>query len=236
MHTAFGRENGSKTMVLMVHGIMGSPNQFRMLADSLREDVDYRCVLLPGHGCSMREFTSVRKTDWLRFIYETVSDLRKHYERLIFVGHSMGCLLGLMAQERIRFDGMLLISCPLCLRMSLRYPITGLRAAIEKNSNNARVRAAQAANSVQMGTFAQNLGIVFPYAELLKLIHQARLISKNADGIAVFSSDDEIVSAKSAKYLPGFQILNAPDSGHFFYSKRAQSLIFDALDSLIQSA
>ena len=35
MHTAFRRETGARTTVLMVHGIMGSPDQFRFLADAI---------------------------------------------------------------------------------------------------------------------------------------------------------------------------------------------------------
>lgn len=78
MHTAFRRETGARTTILMVHGIMGSPDQFRFLADAIESrnaesnvQIDYFCVLLPGHGGSVRDFASARAADWKNFIHET---------------------------------------------------------------------------------------------------------------------------------------------------------------------
>lgn len=146
MHTAFRRETGARTTILMVHGIMGSPDQFRFLADAIESrnaesnvQIDYFCVLLPGHGGSVRDFASARAADWKNFIHETVCELRLLHERLIFVGHSMGCLLGLIENECAPLDGMLLISCPLRLRASLRYPIAGARSVLEDHPENPRL-------------------------------------------------------------------------------------------------
>lgn len=186
MHTAFRRETGARMTVLMVHGIMGSPDQFRFLADAIesKPQLDYSCVLLPGHGGSIRDFASARAADWKQFIHETVCELRSRHEKLIFVGHSMGCLLGLIENERAPLDGMLLISCPLRLRASLRYPIAGARSILEEHPENPRVTAAKAANSVHARTPIEYLRIAPPYIELLRLIREARGIAGNAHGIA----------------------------------------------------
>lgn len=241
MHTAFRRETGARTTILMVHGIMGSPDQFRFLADAIESrnaesnvQIDYFCVLLPGHGGSVRDFASARAADWKNFIHETVCELRLLHERLIFVGHSMGCLLGLIENECAPLDGMLLISCPLRLRASLRYPIAGARSVLEDHPENPRLAAAKAANSIHARNSIEYLRVAPPYIELFRLMREARGIAGNARGIAIFSDDDEIVSPRSAEYLSGFSILTAPDSGHFLYSPAAQTAIAESLFEFIE--
>lgn len=228
-HTAYGRENGSRTMVYMVHGILGSPAQFRFLADSLPESVDYRCALLPGHGGALRAFKSMRAENWLEFVHEMAMELRRKYDRLIYVGHSMGCLLGLIENAHTRFDDMLLISCPLRLRLSLQYFRMGWRAAVEKQPCDPRVQAAQAALSVRAERPISYLGAIRPYWELLRIQKMARRVCGDASGSAFFSDGDEIVSARSAEGLARFDTEILEDSGHFLYSEGAQKRIRDAL-------
>ena len=227
-HTAYGRENGSNTMVYMVHGILGSPAQFRFLADSLPESVDYRCALLPGHGGTMRAFKHMRAETWLNFLHEKATELRAKYDRLIYVGHSMGCLLGLIENVRTRFDDMLLISCPLKLRLSAQYFSMGWRAAAEKQPCDPRVQAARDALSVRAESPTAYLGALRPYWELLKIIHAARS--------ACFSDGDEIVSVRSAEWLGHFRVEKLPDSGHFLYSERAKARLREALSAMARAS
>ena len=142
--------------------------------------------------------------------------------------------LGLIENERAPLDGMLLISCPLRLRASLRYPIAGARSVLEDHPENPRVTAAKAANSIHARNPIEYLRVAPPYIELLRLIREARGIAGNARGIAIFSDDDEIVSPRSAEYLSGFSILTAPDSGHFLYSPAAQTAIAESLFEFIK--
>ena len=83
MHTAFRRETGARTTVLMVHGIMGSPDQFRFLADAIESrnaesnvQIDYSCVLLPGHGGSVRDFASAQRIGRISFMKRFVNCVR----------------------------------------------------------------------------------------------------------------------------------------------------------------
>lgn len=235
-HIAYGRENGSNTMIYMVHGILGSPAQFRFLADSLPESVDYRCALLPGHGGTMCAFRCMRAENWLDSIHETAAELRAKYDRLIYVGHSMGCLLGLIENARTRFDDMLLISCPLKLRLSAQYFSMGWRAAAEKHPRDPRVQAARDALSVRAESPIAYLGALRPYFELLKVIHAARNACDGASGSAFFSDGDEIVSARSAEWLGHFRAETLPDSGHFLYSERAKARLRETLNAMARAS
>ena len=89
-----------QTGVLMVHGIQGSPKQFSFLAQSLPENVMTNCLLLPGHGEGVAQFKHSGQESWLSALVNAAKDMRQKCRRLVFVGHSMGCLLGLIAEKK----------------------------------------------------------------------------------------------------------------------------------------
>ena len=89
--------------VLFVHGIQGSPSQFDFLISRLRDSVTVCNVLLPGHGTTIREFRNSSSSPWLPAVRDAAQKMKSQCERLYFVGHSMGCLLGLLIENDARF-------------------------------------------------------------------------------------------------------------------------------------
>ncbi len=243
MHEPYRRMTGADTVVLCVHGIQGSPAQFRWLVESLPESVDYQCLLLPGHGGTTREFAGADDKAWRNCVQEAAHELRARYKRVIYVGHSMGCLLGILAAVRagVRFDGMLLMACPLALRPTVRYAANNWKAAVQKTPSNRWVRAAQEANSVSAAHPIAYLSCIKPYIGLFRLMAEARgaLPQLNAPVIAVHSEMDEIVSIRSLGLLERkaqAQTMIAEESGHFLYSDKARGKITGELLGLIDSA
>ena len=55
-HSVCSRLSDADTVVLCVHGIQGSPGQFDWLTKNIPEQIDYQCILLPGHGKTNEEF------------------------------------------------------------------------------------------------------------------------------------------------------------------------------------
>lgn len=127
-HESLCRLGNSQTVVVFVHGIQGSPSQFGWLMDVLPPETDFVNLLLPGHGRSVRAFRKAGKADWENTVSELVRLLSRTYRRIIWVGHSMGCLLGLHA-ARLMPDAFsaLLLNCPFILR-----PYWGLLRMIQK--------------------------------------------------------------------------------------------------------
>ena len=195
-----------KTGILLVHGIQGGPAQFSFLTERLPEDIRVRNLLLPGHGADVKAFRRSGRKQWLAAVRQAADELRGQCDRLFFVGHSMGCLLGLEI-ERERpgtFMGMLLLCCPFHIRPTARYFRNSLLASRpERETDDVFVRAAREANSVTAAHPAQYLTCVHPYLELLRLMRSVR---KNGAAPAcpvrfLFSERDEIVSPRAARFV-----------------------------------
>ena len=193
------------TALLFVHGIQGQPRQFQFLLERLPEDVQVRNLLLPGHGAGMSAFRRSGRDQWLAAVRQAAVELREQYGRLAFVGHSMGCLLGLEIERELSgvFAGMLLLCCPFHLRPTPRYFRNNLLASRpERETDDAFVRAAREANGVAAAYPAQYLTCVRPYLELLRLTRTVRKM-----GVVpacpvrfLFSEKDEVVSPRSARF------------------------------------
>ena len=94
--------NNTNAAVLFVHGIQGSPKQFEWMIESLPSDVDAINVLLPGHGSDVRNFRKIHMSTWKEYICELTDRLNEKYDYVFYVGHSMGCLLGIDALMKKR--------------------------------------------------------------------------------------------------------------------------------------
>ncbi len=248
MKSTLQRDTRADTIILFVHGIQGSPSQFNWLADRLPEQVDYMCLLLPGHGASAKEFAKAGHSEWLSFVQQTIDDLSEKYRRIIYVGHSMGCLLGILAANRggEKICGMLLLACPLKLRPTLRYALNNWRSVIQQNPSDPWVKAAKEANSVRVKHPFEYLMCIKPYLGLLWLMWMTRKelfrtndFLKKLPVVAVHSDGDEIVGKKSLELLKcqiNAKTQIVPASGHFLYSEKARQSISDELMLLLDEA
>ncbi len=226
--------------ILFVHGIQGSPAQFIFLTERLPEDIRVRNLLLPGHGADVKAFRRTGREQWLAAVRQAAEELREQCDRLIFVGHSMGCLLGLESEREHPgiFAGMVLLCCPFHIRPTARYFRYGLLASRpERETGDAFVRAAREANGVTAAHPAQYLTCAHPYLELLRLM---RFVRKNGAIPAcpvrfLFSEKDEIVSHRSARFARehfGAEPEIMPGCGHNWFSEKAKQQIADALNAM----
>ncbi|MBR0303473.1 MAG: alpha/beta hydrolase [Clostridia bacterium] len=191
-----------KTGIVFVHGIQGGPQQFDFLTERLPASVAYRNVLLPGHGATVKEFRRSGANEWLAAVTQASADMRDKCEELYFVGHSMGCLLGLLTEDELNcFSRMIMICAPFYVRLTARYFKINFSAALKKQTNDPFVLATRKANSVSAKHAASYLFCAHPYLELFKLIKQVRRSDpKTACAEYYFSELDEIVGRKSASY------------------------------------
>lgn len=228
---------GARTAVLFVHGIQGSPRQFRFLAEALPPDVLVRAPLLPGHGGSVRPFLRSRAEDWLRCVRREALALHRQGARILYVGHSMGCLLGLLAarETEISFARQLFLCCPFRIRPTPRYVRNFIRPLLsDRPSDDPFVRASRAANSVHAAAPAGYLGCIPPYLELFRLMRRVgRQEPPAPDPVSFyFSALDEIVSPRShaiAEGCPGASVRLLPGCGHNYFTHNARQLLRDRL-------
>ena len=227
------------TALLFVHGIQGSPGQFQFLIDALPAGTEVRNLLLPGHGAGAREFRASGRADWLAAVRRETEDLRAAGKRVLYIGHSMGCLLGLQAAaEEAPYAGMLLLCCPFRIRITPRYLSNGWHAARPaRPGERPDVTAARAANSVRMDRAAEQLTLVHPYAELLRLMAETRRQRPKAlpDVRFFFSERDEIVSPRSRGLAAGYagaEVRVLPGCTHNYFNDEARRTLRRTLLSM----
>jgi len=239
-HTAYERRTAAKTLVLCVHGIQGSPLQFEWLVKSLPSDVDYKCILLPGHGTTIQNFRKTGAAEWVEYTYRACMDAKEKYKCVIYVGHSMGCLLGINAAASLdmHFDAMLLMACPIRLKPSIRYFVNNYRAVAGCRAADPYVDAVRRSNSVRANSPYQYLSCIKPYVGLFKLTRKAKkqLADLRTPVTLIHSEKDEIVSKKSLATFENNtnnKPIVAAESGHFLYTSEAKRKIQEELNHLI---
>lgn len=90
------------TLVLLIHGITGSPHQFDALARHLyAEGISVQSLLLPGHGSTAKAFAQSGRLEWERSVNRAVRHALLRYKNVVLVGHSMGCLLAINAYHTL---------------------------------------------------------------------------------------------------------------------------------------
>ena len=229
-----------QTGILFVHGIQGNPELFRFLIDQMPHSILIRNVLLPGHGASTNEFRKAKAAKWLQAVKEACVDLTSKCEHIIFVGHSMGCLLGLLTeQEQRAFSGMLLMCCPFFIRPTFRFFRNSLFAAFNTgDTTDPFLKAAREANSVSAKHAVSYLLCIQPYLELLKIIHDTkdcRLIIP-PQTVFCYSSSDEIVGKKSILYVQNQLSANTEvliRCGHNYFPSEAQARMVSLLLNMV---
>ena len=229
-----------KTAVLCVHGIQGSPRQFEWIISALPEDYHVENLLLPGHGGDVLMFSKGTKRKWQAHVDAALDRLRGEYDRIIYIGHSMGCLLGIHAQVQNpdKIASLILLACPLRVRITKKYIVNNLRAVSKKPSDDPFVAAARYAHSVKAKHILEYILCAGPYIDLFRLIYGAnrRLERLNLPVLAVFSELDEIVSRKSMGIIQKLDCCEthlAEGCGHLYYAEAARAQILEKMQRYI---
>lgn len=228
-HKPYTREpSGSDTAVLMIHGIVGSPDHFLPLLPLVPQNWSVYTLLLDGHGSSVKDFAHTSMEKWERQTAERIDNLCRRYQNVILVGHSMGTLLaidGALAHPD-KVKALILLAAPLKIRMLPSAARNSLRVVWGRVPENDPVAvAAQGAFSI---TPDKNLTHYIPwlprYRELFQKAGQTR---KKLGGLQspcfAFQSDkDELVAPGAARLLqkePRITLYRLPHSRHFYYTE-----------------
>lgn len=81
----------ASTAVVIVHGFTGNPLATTPLGRHVNEaGFSVEVLRLPGHGTSVKDFTTSRYADYRRVVDEAVTRAVDTADRVVLVGHSMG--------------------------------------------------------------------------------------------------------------------------------------------------
>ncbi len=224
--------------LVFVHGLQGTPAQFDFLRANLPPDVAVCSVTLPGHGADTKAFRRADEKQWLDSVSEACRCMHEKCGQVIFVGHSMGCLLGMMVQkEHPLFSGMLLLCCPFSVRPTVRYLRLGFLAACTRRQDPP-VKAAREANGVYARHKLAYLTCIRPYMALFRLMKAAKALTPPLpeQTLFCFSRRDEIVSPKSRYYAENTlhaQTELLPDCGHNYFTQQAKARLTELLLNML---
>jgi len=204
LHKPFLYETaGSKTAVLMVHGIFGSPIQFEAIAKALGDQgFTVMGVLLPGHGGSARDFSKTKSTEWRQEVHRAFLYLKQRYEHVWLIGHSMGGLLAIIEAVGYDADGVVIISTPMRLKLGFKALRLSLKVLLgNPEHDNEIVHSYRTTNSIQKGPvwvyplwMPRLAGVLGLMRETRRVLGQVRV-----PVLCIQSRRDETVSWKSQK-------------------------------------
>lgn len=226
-HKPFYLENKeSNTAILLVHGIYGSPVQFKMLSKTLYEKgYTVKAILLSGHGGSAKEFAKAKAQDWQKEVSNAAADLRRKYKKLILIGHSMGGLLNINEAIENGADGIVLMSVPIKVRLSIGTIKMSSRILWgNPDKDNDFLKSYREAYSIEKGALWRYVLWLPRMIDLLCMMRKTRkmLCDVNVPTIVIQSRLDETVYWKSANILKGniptcMETLFLEKSGHSYY-------------------
>lgn len=195
----------SDSVILYIHGIMGSPFEFRKIAEALKdENITFKALLLPGHGRNGNDFSRSNADTWQTHVNKEISQLQRNYSKIILIGHSLGGLLALNAALRYRVDGIILLNTPIKTRISFQQISMSLRVLLSSgNSDDQMIRTYRETFSVDLSDW-WTLPLWIP--RLLDVNRVARQTAKMLDKVMIpvilfQSMHDETVNSISAELL-----------------------------------
>lgn len=216
--------NNADTAILFVHGIVGSPDQFRELMPLVPPEWSCVNLLLPGHGGTATDFSRASMVQWRSYVSAEVDRLAAAHKRVLLVGHSMGtlfCIDEALHQDRV--VGLFLLACPLYPMLTLTATRQSLQVALGIERATPAAQAAKRACSVT-GTkkLWQYLGWLPRFGELFQAAKLGReeLKQLGTPTVAVHSEKDELVSHRSFLLLEQATCVSPhtlPNAGHFYY-------------------
>ena len=238
LHTPrFNKNDSAQTIVVCIHGFMGTPDFFKPLAAALfAQGFSVATLLLPGHGTTGRDFAHSKLAVWEDHVRCEVTRYAKEYKNVLLVGHSIGGLLALNLSLLIpKVRAVAAISTP--LKLYTLHPTGFIRKGRLMRQKDETIRATyRAANSVPLA-FPHTLRFFQILNQPAKLVKKTRKNLKDITVPTLFihSKKDETVMFKSSAMFDR-GLANAPhkavllnDSYHVYYTPEERELFSNAI-------
>jgi len=237
---------GAKNAVLFLHGIVGTPNQFRVLIpleDLVPPDWSVYNLRYPGHGGDVTGFGRSNMGQWRGYAREAFLELAERHEKLFIVGHSMGTLFAM--QLALEFPekvcGLFLLNVPMRPWVRLFCVANCLRLAFDCIREDHPLEACfqKACGVTPTALVWRYLPWIPRILELFGEIHRTEKVmgKLTVPCIAWQSRRDDLVSNLSAPVLRRsgvMEVQELPDSTHFYYAPADKSRVCEAFEKSIK--
>ena len=228
--------------VLLIHGIVGTPDHFLPFLNLIPGDWSVCNILLEGHGGSTDDFSRASMKKWKTQVASVLDGPLAHCNKIIIVGHSMGTLfaVGEALRRPKRITSLFLLQVPLRVRVRLK---TAFCAGLLPFGIVLKpVEGMKADSGVDLDPrLWKYLGWIPRFAELLAECARIRraLPALKVPCQAFQSGRDELVSMKSCRELArcdAVKITVLPECDHFVYQGENLRLLQQRFQELFAEA
>lgn len=237
------RHADGDTVVLFVHGFLGSPDHFEKFIQLIPENIGIYNVLLCGHGGSVRDFSKVSMEQWKSQVDGIVRELKDKYKNIIIVAHSMGTLFAMDAAVKYpdAVECLFLLGSPLKIGVKGTAFINTLKSLFGRISEDDDVgKAYDKAHSIKLTLkLWEYIGWIPRYLELFGESKRGRstILDVNVPCYIFQSVQDELVSIKSVKHIPkkeNIKLTLLEHSAHFIYNREEFKILTNEFSELLR--
>lgn len=241
-HAPYRMKQGNTRVVCMIHGFIESPNQFHLFDDFFTSHhYDVYSLLLPGHGQNVLTFHQSNRQFWQAHVDHVLDSLRKDYDEIMIVAHSMGCLLALLSLQKnqAKISRLILWAPAIYIKCSLIGAKSGIKVAFRKVDDRI-TKAMVEAHSIAPHSLLQYRYYVPKYFDLFHLAHQVQHIHDiSLPILLLYGTKDEFVREKSLRFIEiharEVTTLLLPHSNHIYVDDADLHALFQAITTFIEA-
>ncbi|MDR4497078.1 MAG: alpha/beta fold hydrolase [Candidatus Scalindua sp.] len=221
--------------VLFVHGFAGGSNNFRDLPDRLAKlGWRVRVMRLPGHGTSPFDLEKQTTNKLIQSVRDELMVLKNHHQKIVVVGHSMGCALSSLAVRDVPVDKLVFGSpyfgitykeyyiLPVEVWVSLLDPIIRW---VHKGSGSIQVNRKEAKKEIFSYKWLPLKGLKTLVEVGKRAKHKDVLLSIQSPILFFHSSEDRSASPKAA--LEAFHMVASQDKTLIWVNRSNHHVFWD---------
>ena len=225
----------SRYAVLMLHGILGTPDHFRELVPLIPDSWSVHALLLDGHGGAVEDFSRTSMKKWKAQVFSRLEELLSDHDQVVIVAHSMGTLFAIQASLRYpgRIPALFLLGSPTRVYVRPKSALDAVKMSVFNHVNPADRSAVDMRRGCSVGPDWRVWKYPFWIPRFLELFqeiwHTRQLLGKIRVPTQVFQSQkDELVHPSSYDDFLGYPTVTVTmlaASGHFGYGAQDMALL-----------
>lgn len=216
---------GSRVAVLLVHGILSTPNHFRELIPLIPEDYSVYAMVTDGHCGTVKDFSKSSLKSWEKSVRDAAEELLKTHDEIYMVGYSLGTLLSIdEAINNPRITRLFCLAVPIKVGFRLRMIPMAYKIYTKniKDDDIITLALRESYGTTDSKNLLEYIGWVPRFIDLFVKIKRVRknLEKLKTPCVAFQSKCDELVSPKSIKILKNESSIRVEvldRSTHFYY-------------------
>ena len=182
-----------KTICVISHGFAGDKQEVKFLQNYLTQNgIECTCITLKGHEGTRCDLARVHYLDWITQARQDVQEIIKEYDKVVFVGFSMGGLIGANLCGDLPIDQMIFVNTPI-FYWDHRVIRQNLKSDLKTRKCNHLRR--------YFGSITIPLRALVQFTKLLRYTQENAFSVVCCDCLILQGKNDDTVQQRSAQYI-----------------------------------